>query len=150
MMGMEGVGKVCVCGEVGVGMAGRWVLVCEGAFGCEEVCVCGEVGVWVWVWGDRCGYEEVCGCMRRWVWMWGGRCGCGGRVYLFSCSLESMTLPWLMGMVISSIQFTTRCTFVMCNVGKNEVEYPLGVMMDLFCRMVGLLWSLQVRRVILK
>ena len=48
--------------------------------------------------------------------MWGVGVGevWGGRVYLFSCLIESMTLPWLMGIVISRIHFTTR--WYICHV----------------------------------
>ena len=70
------------------------------------------------VWGGGCGCGEVGVGLGRWVWMWvgggGGGVVWGGRVYLFSCLLESMALPWVIGMVISRIHFTTR--WYICHV----------------------------------
>ena len=73
--------------------------------------------------------------------MWEGGCDCGDvgvvwgcRVYLFSCLLESMILPWVMGMVISRIHFTTR-TFVICNV--SILTYSGLRCRQMYCIMVG-------------
>ena len=65
---------------------------------------CGEVGVGVWRWVGEVGVHVGGGGGVVW----------GGRVYLFSCLPESMTLPWVMGMVISRIHFTTR--WYICHV----------------------------------
>ena len=89
---------------------------------------------WKWrVWGGGSGCVEVGG---------GGQCGCehgcgggvvwGGRVYLFSCLPESMTLPWVMGMVISRIHFTTRWYICAC-VLVSTLTYTGLRCLELYC-----------------